>query len=74
MVISGVMSYTFLVDKANKNDSNGFIDLMITGFVNPKSIGKSTSFKININIPYYPGTTTPCSGCTIAAINNNLFA
>ena len=68
------MSYTFIVNKMKKNESNSFIDLTITGFINPKSIGNSTSFKIYMNIPNYPGTTNACTGCTIAAINNNLVA
>lgn len=74
MAISGVMSYTFVVNTTNRNSSNGFIDLTVTGFINPKSIGSSSSFRIQMNIPNFPGTVNSCSACTIASISTNLFA
>lgn len=59
---------------ATANNNPGIVLLNISGLVNPQSMGNSSSFVIQLLIPTLPGSTSSCSNCAVAQLNNNLFA
>jgi len=57
-----------------QTNATGYVLLSISGITNPKSLGSSSSFVIQLLSTQLPGTTTTCSNCVVAQINKDVFA
>lgn len=70
-VIGKILLFPVVVTSTN---TSGTIFLTVSGLVNPKSIGSSGSFIILLQLSSLPGSSTSCSGCTVATIDAGLLA
>ena len=69
-----MLIFKISVTSTNSTDPSGFISLSLSGLTNPKSIGSSSSFIIQMLIPNFPGTSSQCTNCIFAQITDNVLA
>lgn len=60
--------------QTNSTNTSGFVLLTISGLTNPKSMGSSNSFIIQLLTTQLPGTSNLCTNCIVAQINKDVLA